>query len=280
MTRPLRRLRAVWGRLTLEAEEVAARLRPPKHRFFVVTAAHQAEGEIERCLSSVARQRYPSQLVEHLVFDDASTDATSARVEGFIADHPTRGVELVTNVDNRGGCANLTEGFRRAPPGSIVLQVDGDDALSDPGVFSFLNHLYASPRVWMTYNTWRFFDGSPSPQCAPIPREALRKRRLRDLGWVSSHLHSFRAELFAHVDEQDMIDPSTGDYWRASVDLAQYLPMLEMAGPRARHLDRITYLYNLHEGSLFNARRHEQVEAEKRIRSKRPYPRLRRLEQL
>ena len=62
------------------------------------------------------------------------------------------------------------------------------------------------------------------------------------------------------------LDPETGHYWMSSVDLAHYLPMLELAGHHARHLVRITYVYNLHDQSIFLSGRDAQVRCERRIR--------------
>ena len=59
-----------------------------------------------------------------------------------------------------------------------------------------------------------------------------------------------------------MRDPATGDYWKAAVDMAQFLPMMELAGEHARHIERSMYVYNLHGGSIMNTRRKEQSDCE------------------
>lgn len=260
-------------RFRVAFEELGGRLSPPpfQHRFFIVSAAYNASEFVERCLDSVARQVYPTERVTQLVFDDASEDGTADRVEAFARAHPERRIELVRNEHNRGGCANLTEGFRRAPAGSIVLQVDGDDWLPDPRVLAFLNRSYADSSLWMTYNTWRFPDGRGSVHSVPLSPKVVAEGTVRSAPWTTSHLHSFRAELFAHVREEDLKDPETGEYWRASVDMAHYLPMLELAGTHARHVDRVTYVYNLHSNSIISKRREEQLACERRIRAQSPY---------
>ena len=68
-----------------------------------------------------------------------------------------------------GGCANYTLGFRRAPAGSIVIQVDGDDWLPDDQVLAYLNMVYHDRDVWMTYNTWVGPDGLPALFNRAIP---------------------------------------------------------------------------------------------------------------
>ncbi|HZO13274.1 MAG TPA: hypothetical protein VFB62_08440, partial [Polyangiaceae bacterium] len=123
------------------------------------------------------------------------------------------------------------------------------------------------PDVWMTYNTWVFPDGRPARNCHPIDSGIMRENRYREEAWMASHLHSFRAKLFGHVRDESMLDPQTGEPWSSAVDMAQYFPMLELAGSHARHLERILYVYNMHDGSIQNANRERQLDCERRIRA-------------
>ena len=144
-----------------------------------------------------------------------------------------------------------------APSGSIVLEVNGDDWLADNGVLTFLNKVYADPDVWMTYNSYRFADGRMAEQCRPYPRQIITENAFRDYHrWTSSHLHTFRAEVFDHVRPETFIDPATGVYWESADDMAIYLAMLEICGRHSRHLQRVNYVYNYHESS------HEAFEAD------------------
>ena len=255
------------GRQWLEALRLR-RFRPrTHHHFFVATAARNAGEFIERSLASVHDQHYPWDLLRHVVVDDASEDDTAERVRRWRDAHPGYPLELLENTERVGGCANYTRAFRQAPPESIVLQVDGDDWLPDPQVLAYLNMVYHDPDVWMTYNSWQFPDGRSALNSEPIPRRVIERNAVRDHPWVSSHLHSFRSRLFAHVREQSLLDQQTGQYWSAAVDLAHYLPMLELAGAHSRHLGRVTYVYNLHEQSIFQSNRKVQADCERRIRA-------------
>ena len=77
--------------------------------------------------------------------------------------------------------------------------------------------------------------------------------------------------------DESLIDPDTGDYFRSSVDMSHYFPMLELAGSHAIHLPRITYVYNLHAGSIIASARKKQTGCEQRIRALPRYQPLRRL---
>lgn len=249
--------------------DLQASLRPPKrqHTFFIASAAHDASGWIERHLASIAGQRYPLERVEHVILDDASSDDTAEVARRALRKLPSLRTRVERNESQLGGCANLTRLFRSAPAESIVLQVDADDWLADPGVLAYLNHLYQDPELWMTYNSWQFPDGSPSTNSRPLPRGVTRRSAFREHIWVTSHLHSFRKELFDHVREDSLIDPETGEYFRSAVDMSHYFPMLELAGRRARHVPRILYVYNLHAGSLIASKRDKQLACERRIRA-------------
>ena len=142
---------------TAAADLRLALFRPKRfHRFWIVSTAYNAAPFLKRHLESVACQKYPADRVQHYIIDDASRDDSEAVVAQWLERHPVRQVRYRRNPDNRGGGANLTEGFREAPAGSIVLQVDGDDWLPDARVLAYLNMVYHDSDVWMTYNSWRF----------------------------------------------------------------------------------------------------------------------------
>lgn len=267
------RLASMWENLKLRL------FRPERHHdFFIVTATHNASRYIERHLVSIDKQHYAKQHVHHLIIDDASIDATPDRIDAWLKrQRPQRRVELVRNEHNMGGCANYARGFRQAPTDSIVLQIDGDDWLPDDRVLAYLNMVYHDRHVWMTYNTWARPDGRPALYNHAIPEEIISSNRTREFKWISSHLHSFRASLFSHVRDEDLIDPETGDYWRSAVDQSHYLPMFELAGHHVRHLQRVTYIYNLHEDSIMTTNEAQQTNCRERIRQLPKYEPLRTL---
>jgi glycosyltransferase involved in cell wall biosynthesis len=251
------------------AREVAryALVRPRhRHHFHIASTQRNAGCDILRCLDSVYGQRYPKDGFRHLVIDDASTDDTRALIEEWCEQHPGHTVELVQRSQQRGGTRNTLDGIRKAGSQSIVIELNGDDWLPDPGVLSFLNKVYQDPEVWMTYNTQRESTGV-IPFQLPPPRAIREKRAFRDHPWATSHLHSFRRRLFDHVPEEVMIDPETGEFWQSADDVALYLWMLELAGDHARHLWRITYFYNFHDQTEYRLDRDGQLARERRIRN-------------
>jgi glycosyltransferase involved in cell wall biosynthesis len=247
-------------------------------RFDIVTCERNAREFALKCLDSVYGQDYDPGRVRHIFIDDASEDGTPELIETWLKSHPGNRVEFVHNRSRLGGTANTLTGFRMASPGAIVVELNGDDWLADRGVLSFLNRVYADPDVWMTYNTPRYVSGPPALWAGRIPQEIVATNAFRDMGgWISSHPHTFRRELFDHVHEEALLDPETGAFWESADDQAIYLAMLELAGGHSRHLHRALYVYNFHEQSHAYG---DGAGSEARARRIRQQPKYRPLESL
>ena len=126
--------------------------------------------------------------------------------------------------------------------------------------------------TWMTYNTFMYSDGRSPEYNHPYPRKIVAKGDYRKYEkWVGQHLHSFRAKLFYHLNDETFIDPQTGEYWESADDQAIYLSMLELAGKHARHIYRTTYIYNYHESADELLDYHGSVNRAARIRQMEKY---------
>jgi glycosyltransferase involved in cell wall biosynthesis len=222
-------------------------VRPQSARFFhIVSSERNAAHSVIRCLESVWSQDYPRDWIRHLFIDDASTDDTVPIVRAWLESHPDNSVEFVENSERVGALANHIHGYSAANPGEIVLELNGDDWLADGGVLRFLNKVYSDPVVWATYNTFRQTDGVVPIALGPS-RRLVESGRIRSAPWCTSHLRSFRSELFHHVEPTAFIDPKTDELWSSTQDQAIFLPIVELAGTHSRHIWRTTYIYNLHD---------------------------------
>ena len=170
-------------------------------------------------------------------------------MRSWLEAHPEHNVEYIRTPERLGGAANNLNGFGRSTPGSIVIELNGDDWLPDPELLTFLNKVYSDDEVWMTYNTSRFPGGRLTEKLVPISESVTRNNTYREAAFASSHLHTFRRELLDHFDEACMIDPETGEYWENADDQAFYFTLLELAGTHARHIYRVTYIYNFRDSS-------------------------------
>lgn len=247
-------------------------------RFHVVSCERHAREAAARCLDSVYIQDYDRRLVRHVFIDDASEDETPRVVEEWLAEHPDHNVEYIRNSQRMGGCANTLRGYRTAPPGSVVMEMNGDDWFPDPGVMAFLSKVYADDDVWMTCNSRVLADGAFWSLSRPYPKRVVERNAFRDARWFGGALQTFRSELLRYVDEEkSLIDPKTGEYWANADDLAFFLCLFELCGRHARHLYRINYVYNLRSESEGNVDPGGPAERTRRIRLA---PRHRPLERL
>jgi len=64
-------------------------------RFSILVPARNEEHTIEKCLSDILAQQYPTSLYEVIVINDHSTDNTAAVVQSVIARHPQHQVKLL-----------------------------------------------------------------------------------------------------------------------------------------------------------------------------------------
>ncbi len=245
---------------------------PARQPFLVVSCERNTGAYALRCLESVYCQRYDKTLVKHLFIDDASDDGTHEKIVRWLQHHPDHRVEYLHRCERVGGTCNTEYGFRQAEQDAVVIELNGDDWLSDDMVLDHLSRVYADENVWMTYNTMKIHNGPPVPWAKGFSAEVIAQNAFRDVqDWPASHLHTFRKSLFDHLAEETFIDPQTGDYWECADDQAVYLGMLELAGRHSRHLNRITCVYNYWEGSHSYQDNAKSIKTAERIRQVQRY---------
>jgi len=102
-------------------------------RVSILVAARNEATTIERCLQALAALDYPAELLEILIGDDASTDATWAVTQRFIADKPQfRLLAIGQRLGTARGKSNALAHLCRAATGEYFLFTDADMALA-PG---------------------------------------------------------------------------------------------------------------------------------------------------
>ena len=172
---------------------------------------------------------------------------------------------------------NLYIAFKRAPKGSISMQLDGDDWFADSEALPFLTKVYSNKDIWTTFNTWRSSDKKIIGQTRKFTKDVVTNNKFRSCPWNSGHLKTFRSELFQHVPKSYMIDPRTDYWWSSSADQAFFLCILELSGKHIYHTHRILYTYNIRDHTNVNSYCVEQEDCKREIRQ---LPRLKPLENL
>src|SRR3954452_25583844 len=123
-------------------------------RVTVVMAAYQAEQFLAEAIESALDQDYPAELVEVLVVDDGSTDATAAIAAHYAAE---TGRVRVLRQDNAGNVAATNAAFAGAD-GDVVALLDADDAWPPSRIARAVELLAARPEVGLVYGDLTVID--------------------------------------------------------------------------------------------------------------------------
>lgn len=234
------------------------------NKFLIIIPAYNVEKWIAHSLWTIKMQSY-----EHwncVIINDASTDATEDIVSEFpLLDDRFTVVSRGRNIGSP--LANIVHGFNVMNPDdeTIILNVDGDDWLSSVFVLDYLNQVYNSTDCWLTYGTYQSYPNMDigDKHIIDIPNEVHQTNNYRVFPFVTSHLRTYKAFLQKNIEDIDLKDPETSDYWRLSGDVALMLPMLEMSGPeKIQRIPAITYVYN---GGNEISEKYTDLEETKRI---------------
>lgn len=91
----------------------------------VIVAARNEENTILSCLKSLVNQDYPAHLMEIIIIDDQSTDATAGIIQSFIKNHTLHRIRLLTSEGSGGKKSAIQQGVQVAG-GSFILTTDAD----------------------------------------------------------------------------------------------------------------------------------------------------------
>jgi hypothetical protein len=110
-------------------------------RVTIVIPAHNEAEYIEAALASVMAQDYPTQRLECVVVDNASTDETACRAAQFAARH--RELRVRTVAEPVLGVARAKNCGAHRATGDILLFLDGDSRMSPHLVHDVVEHFHA-----------------------------------------------------------------------------------------------------------------------------------------
>jgi len=120
----------------------------------VVIAAYEAEPFLAAALESALGQDYPAELVEVVVVDDGSTDATGAIAERYAG---ATGRVRVLHQPNGGNVA-ATNAAIACADGDVVAILDADDAWPADRISAAVDVLAARPEVGLVYGDMTVID--------------------------------------------------------------------------------------------------------------------------
>lgn len=238
----------VFGRRFSSPEQWLAPPLSKESKIVVISPFYNAAPYLERCIHSIAAQMYNNY--EHILIDDCSTDNSIQIAMNAIEKLPKnlrKRFSVVSNKSNQGAVKNHIKTIRAQDPKSIIILLDGDDALVNrPDLFSFYNRIHRS--YDFTYGScWSEVDNIPlHSQTYPAHIRNNLDYRKHKFNWVVpyTHLRTFKAKLLKYAEDKDFQD-SNGTWFKAGGDLATFYKAIETCEPdKVYCVSDLVCLYN------------------------------------
>jgi glycosyltransferase involved in cell wall biosynthesis len=168
-----------------------------------------------------------------------STDGTIEKIKEIIKDDSRFIlIENHTKLYQPGNYDQVIR-WRNLDGDEICVEVDGDDWLPNPSVFTKINDTYMDDSVWMTSGSFKYHDGRQG-----FNRPITTIENIRKSNFTLSHLRTWKSWLWKKIDQSDLKD-GDGKYWSVAGDLSFMWPMIEMSGlEHFKFIDEILYIYN------------------------------------
>ena len=179
------------------------------------------------------------------ITDDMSTDNTKEIIKNTIkGDQRFVLVENTVKLYPPGNYNQIING-KNLDDDEICIEVNGDDWLANPNVFTKINEVYQDPNVWITSGSFKYHDGRHG-----FNRPLETTENIRKTAFTLSHLRTWKSWLWKKIKDEDLRDPD-GVYWPVAGDLSFMWPMIEMAGvEHFKFIPDVLYIYN--EGNPIN----------------------------
>lgn len=176
--------------------------------------------------------------------DDCSPDGTGDLVEAYVKERGFEGqVTVIKNETRKLALENLYNMIHSCADDAIIAVLDGDDALAHPKVLEYINTVYNTKDVWLTYGQFKEWPTETLGFCKAYSKSVIRKSNFRKVTDGPSHLRTFYAGLFKKIKKEDLM--LNGSFFEMTYDLAIMFPMLEMAKYRHQFIAEVLVLYNV-----------------------------------
>ena len=251
------------------ASAYSTAVQPEEKHIVIIMVTHNAQSYIEKSIESVLNQNYSNYIL--LIIDDCSKDGTVEFVKKFACD---KGQEhQIACHKNKIQRNNLLINYLRAAKVSndddILVILSPQDFFAHNEVLSYLNNLYQSNEVWMTYGPMREYPSYKRIHDHKIPEEVVEFNAYKDYLLIPTYLQSFYAALFKRIPIEQL--SWKGKFIAMNNDLPALLPILERAGRQAYYVPDILSMYNTqleHHRFIVNPEDQEAMEIMVRGRPK------------
>tara|TARA_B100000073_G_scaffold300187_1_gene266482 strand:+ start:1088 stop:2695 length:1608 start_codon:yes stop_codon:yes gene_type:complete len=242
-----------------------------KTHFKIIVPVYNSESWIRQVVDTIKNQKYKN--FECVISNDQSTDKTWEVLQSLELDDRFK---INNNKEKKFALKNIYDSILQTSPNSddVIVILDGDDWFSTPDVLSTLNEYYSEDCL-VTYGSFVTYpSGDIGHEASEYPQDIVSKNDFRQDVWRASHLKTFKYSIWNMVNPEDLQDDS-GCFYEISYDQAMMLPMLELAGPKAKYIPEILYVYNVGNPNAVNkTRAKKQYETMLKIRKKQRYKRL------
>jgi len=242
------------------------------NRFKIITPFYNVEQTISKTIRSVMAQDYDNY--QCILVDDKSNDNTHEICLSLVGDNPS--FKIISNKNKKCSLENIYDSiYNFSEDDDIIIILDGDDFLFGKDVLSYLNQVYEEEKCMLTYGSYvNLSDKRKGKFAKKIPSYVIEQNLFRNFEWCTSHLRSFRSSLFKRIVKQDLCD-EVGDFFTITGDLAIMFPMLEMAGPHSKYIDKVLYIWNdLSELNDHKKDNRKQLFVENILRRREKYERI------
>lgn len=199
---------------------------------------------VKDCIESIKGQYY-TNFVSYFI-DDMSTDDSFEIAKSTIGDDDR--FILIKNYEKKYKTKNFIDVIRdneRINWDDVIIELDGDDMLSDNFVLGRINKVFMDRNIWLCGTRWKDRSGVLGNYGKPNPERA------RTTSWNFSHMRCFRTFLFRQIKDEHL--KMNGEYFKGACDIGHAIPMLEMAGSEHFHyINEPLYTYTWHANQSYS----------------------------
>lgn len=246
------------------------------NKFIIVILCYNCEKYIQDCVESVVTQQYDNYNV--ILIDDNSSDRTSDIIQGllkkysYITDNKFTFIKNSKRFGPLGNHINALE-VKQFDDNDIIVHLDGDDILTCSTVLLTLNEAYAkNSKHLVSYGNYETATGNSSI-CKPWEKGILVSEYIAPIGWIFSHVRTFKYKLWTLIDKQKSFYDSNNKVFSSAGDVAIMKPILELAG-RGRTMFFKNNMYFYRDNTPLNEHNdhlRDQVRCALEIKQKIPY---------
>jgi glycosyltransferase involved in cell wall biosynthesis len=213
-------------------------------KLIIISPFWNSEKLTEKCILSLKNQYYTNFTAYFI--DDMSTD-NSYEIAKKTIGNDERFI-LIKNNEKKYKTNNFIDVIRNNPKinwDDVIIELDGDDELSDNFVLGRLNKIYMDENIWVCGSRWMDENGNLGNYGKP------NIKKVRKSSWNFSHLRTFRSFLFNLIDDEHL--KYNGEYFKAACDLGHGIPILEMCGEEHFHyINEPLYIYKWHDKQSYS----------------------------